>query len=198
MLGIAKRSVDRLERILKNASDNDLMLLEQGELTFDEFKKRTYKLIAQQTKEQDQSKNILAQGAENVNCIDKNTNTVYLVDIDKNNNNYCTFLTNNSMYMVGFHTPSLPYRKDRQRAQVDLDIVATNNMWAVYEGDLSEYKEKINQISVEEKDAVNEDKFDTYDTNQSTTSSVLKDSKKHKRNIYRFKFKQNSIFRKQN
>lgn len=151
LLGIAKRSVQRLERILKNASENDLFLLEQGEISFSEFKDRTYSLIAEQEREQDRRKSILAQGAKTVNYIDKKTNTVYLVDVDKNNENaYCTFLTNDSMFMVGFHTPSLPYRKDRQRAQVDLDVVASNNMWDVYDGDLSEYKAKTSSSTIKQ------------------------------------------------
>lgn len=141
LLGMATRSVQRYERILKNANDNDLFLLEQGELSFDEFKKRTYELIAIQSKEQDERKNILAQGAKEVKYIDKKTDTVYFVDIDNNNgeNTYCTFLTNSSMKKVGFHTPALPHRKERERAQVDLDIVAANNLWEKYDGDFSEY-----------------------------------------------------------
>lgn len=157
LLGMATRSVQRYERILKNANDNDLFLLEQGELSFDEFKKRTYELIAIQSKEQDERKNILAQGAKEVKYIDKKTDTVYFVDIDNNDgeNTFCTFLTNSSMKKVGFHTPALPHRKTRERAQVDLDIVAANNLWEKYDGDFSEYSQSIDTVHRNEVPTIN-------------------------------------------
>lgn len=144
LLGIAVRSVQRLERILKSANEDDLMLLEEGKISYTEFKERTYKLIAEQTKMQEERLMVLSKKVEYVKYIDKNTDTVYFVSNDTDDNSkYCTFITNKNVYMVGFHTPALPTRNEKSRAQVDLYIVASHNSWDIYNGDLSEYKNTV-------------------------------------------------------
>lgn len=141
MLNVSKRTVARLQKLRKNAAPDDMELLKQNKITFTEFKKRTNELISRQQKENNARIAVLAQKAEPKKYIDENTHTVYYVDKDESSDNrYCSFMTNDILFNVGFHIPPLPYRTDRNMAQVDLDILASNNLWAEYIGDLSEFR----------------------------------------------------------
>lgn len=141
MLNVSKRTVARLQKLRKNAAPDDMELLKQNKITFAEFKKRTNELISRQQKENNARIAVLAQKAEPKKYIDENTHTVYYVGKDESSDNrYCSFMTNDILFNVGFHIPPLPYRTDRNMAQVDLDILASNNLWVEYSGDLSEFR----------------------------------------------------------
>lgn len=141
MLNVSKRTVARLQKLRKNAAPDDMELLKQNKITFAEFKKRTNELISRQQKENNARIAVLAQKAEPKKYIDENTHTVYYVGKDESSDNrYCSFMTNDILFNVGFHIPPLPYRTDRNMAQVDLDILASNNLWIEYIGDLSEFR----------------------------------------------------------
>ena len=179
MLNISKRTVERLHKLRNNAAPDDMELLKQNKITFAEFKKRTNELISLQQKENNARIAVLAQKAEPKKYIDEKTNTVYYVGKDENENMYCSFMTNAILNNVGFHIPPLPYRTDSNMAQVDLDLLASNNLWSEYHGDLSEYKPQrivAEQPSVTENISVStvddtENKENLYENINSTQDS---------------------------
>lgn len=141
MLNNSKRSVQRLSNLNKNASDIDIELLEKGEITYNEFKKRTLDFISEKQREVDARKKLLSKSVEFKSYIDNNLNTVYSV-IKVSDNSYCTCFTNKESFKVTVMMPNLPMRKTAEDAQVDLDVVAASNGYDVYLGNLSEFMPK--------------------------------------------------------
>ena len=182
MLNVSTRTVTRLQKLRKNAAPDDMELLKQNKISFAEFKKRTNELIIRQQKENNARIAVLAQKAEPKKYIDENTRTVYYVGKDESSDNrYCSFMTNDILFNVGFHIPPLPYRTDINMAQVDLDILASNNLWAEYNGDLSEFRptkqeekstETVSNSSNENTNAIEESSDNTDETEVPIQSTI--------------------------
>lgn len=164
MLNNSKRSVQRLSQLNKNASEIDIELLEKGEITYKEFKKRTLEYISEQQKELDARKKLLSKSVDFKSYIDNNLNTVYSV-IKVSENSYCTCFTNKESFKVTVMMPNLPMRKTAEDAQVDLDVVAASNGYDVYLGDLSEFKPK------------EDDKSESLPENDKSSSDTTADTK---------------------
>lgn len=187
MLNVSTRTVTRLQKLRKNAAPDDMELLKQNKISFAEFKKRTNELIIRQQKENNARIAVLAQKAEPKKYIDENTHTVYYVGKDESSDNrYCSFMTNDILFNVGFHIPPLPYRTDINMAQVDLDILASNNLWAEYNGDLSEFRptkqeekstETVSNSSNENTNAIEESSENTDETEVPVQSTIPVDKK---------------------
>lgn len=142
LLAVSKRTISRLRQLISNADQDDLRLLKENKIDFDEFKRRTMEYISAQQIQLEEKKQLLARSASPINYFDKHSGSAYCVGKDDNENKYCTLYSGAAAYMVGFHIPSLPYRNTREQAQVDLDILASSNGWDIYKGDFSEYKPK--------------------------------------------------------
>lgn len=167
MLNNSKRSVQRLSNLNKNASEIDIELLEKGEITYKEFKKRTLDYISEQQKELDARKKLLSKAVDFKSYIDNNLNTVYSV-IKVSENSYCTCFTNKESFKVTVMMPNLPMRKNAEDAQVDLDVVAASNGYDVYLGDFSEFKSK--EVNTSETSSENDKVSD--DTSSDTKTDV--------------------------
>lgn len=142
LLAVSKRTVSRLRQLVKYADQEDLQLLKENKIDFDEFKRRTMEYISAQQQQLEEKKQLLVKSASPINYYDKHSGSAYCVGKDDNEDKYCTFFSSAVTYMTGFHIPSLPYRNTKEQAQVDLDILASNNGWSIYKGDFSEYKPK--------------------------------------------------------
>lgn len=144
MLSVTERTVERLRRLRKHATEEDIELLRNGEITYDEFKSRTNQLIAEIERQQsvaNQRKVVIAQSVTETRYTDQSRTTVYYINENKDGT-YSIHMTNKNMKNVGLILLSCPKRKDKKLAQVDLDYHAERNGWTEYKGDMSEFEEK--------------------------------------------------------
>lgn len=154
---ISKKSAQRLRKLHDNASKDDIALLREGKITFEEFKSRTNAFIKAQSKATEERNAILSQRAIPKSYYDKDNDSVYYIgqtsDPLTNAITYCTFTINKYMNSP-IHVFGLGEYSVKSLAQVDLDRYASNNLLAEYKGDFTEYT--VNQSKTELEDKKNQ------------------------------------------
>lgn len=142
-LRISRKTIERLQKIRKNASEEDIRLFNEGKITFEEFKSRTNALIKAQNRALAKRNEILSKRAIPKSYFDEDTNSVYYIgqtsDPRTNEAKFCTFAINQFMDSA-IHLPELGEYSAKSLAQVDLDRYASNNLLPEYHGDFSEYR----------------------------------------------------------
>ena len=140
---ISKRTVERMKKIRDNAAEEDVRLLNEGKISFSEFKKRTNALIEVQSKRIALRNEILGKRAVPKSYYDEENGSVFYIsqttDPRTEETKYCTYAI--SAYMnTAIHIPELGEYSNKNLAQVDLDRYASNNLLKEYTGDFSEFK----------------------------------------------------------
>lgn len=141
-LKISTVSANKYKKLYQNAEDGDIDLLESGEISMEEFERRTMDLIAEREKNQYMKRiAIISDYTEDIpvtNYIDPHTKTVYSVECDEDGK-YCTAVTDTNLFKVPLHYQNQVFDKFEE-AQVALNLFAISNKFAIYRGDFSEYK----------------------------------------------------------
>ena len=143
VLSISTRSVERMRALQKHAAEEDIELLSEGKISYEEFKNRTSQLVAEierQQSEINQRKYIISQNVKDTRYVDVH-NTVYYVD-SNSDGKYAIHLMGYGIKPMSIVTVSCPLRKEKRQAQADLDTYAAANDWTEYKGDMSEFEEK--------------------------------------------------------
>jgi len=141
-LRISTNSVNKYKKLYQNVEDGDIELLESGDITMEEFERRTMELITERENNQYMKRiAIISDYTEDIpvtNYIDPHTKTVYSVECDEDGK-YCTAVTDTNLFKVPLHYQNQVFDKFEE-AQVALNLFAISNKFAIYRGDFSEYK----------------------------------------------------------
>ena len=172
-LRISTVSANKYKKLYQNAENGDIELLESGEISMEEFERRTMDLIAEREKNQYMKRiAIISDYTEDIpatNYIDPHTKTVYSVERDEDGK-YCTAVTDANLFKVPLHYRNQVF-DTFEEAQISLNMFGISNKFTIYHGDFSEYKK---QKSPSPSPAVVESSSDsaTYAEQESETSAI--------------------------
>lgn len=143
-LRISTVSANKYKKLYQNAENGDIELLESGEISMEEFERRTMDLIAEKEKNQYMKRiAIISDYTEDIpatNYIDPHTKTVYSVECD-DDSKYCTAVTDANLFKVPLHYQNQVF-DTFEKAQIALTMFATSNNFSIYHGDFSEFKKQ--------------------------------------------------------